>query len=59
MIASKEILRGIAEGFLEIRSGGPDMGVIGPIGREFLAAEPVAAEPVAPEPVPLLYNRRS
>ena len=25
--------------------------VIGPIGREFLAAEPVAAEPVAPEPV--------
>ena len=24
--------------------------VIGPIGRELIAAEPVAAEPVAPEP---------
>ena len=26
MVPSKGILRGIAEGFLEIRSGGPDMG---------------------------------
>ena len=41
----------IANSQQHVREIPPILTVIGPIGREFLVAEPVAAEPVDPEPV--------